>query len=123
MNARVFVVQQPTGRDDEGRVIPTFDLSPAETYGELVFVLGPTENPFADAQATLMRISNRFLEERFGDEDWVLLVGNPVLIGLMSVVAAQYSDRLRVLQWKRSARCYEPVEVQVFEDESEPEPA
>lgn len=120
---RVFAVQQPTGRDDSGRVVPSMDLTPAETFGDLIFVLREQENPFSDPQGTLDRIVECLRDNEFCEHDWVLLVGNPVLIGLMSIAAIGLSDKFRVLQWKRAAGVYAPVEVQVSDEVLGCEPA
>lgn len=114
MSPRVFAVQQPTGRDPStGLVRPTMDLNPAFQYGELHFILRDTENPFADVDATARKILSVLEVEGFNDDDWLLLVGNPILIGLVSAIAGDLVGHLRMLQWNRTARSYLPIEVQL----------
>ena len=44
---RVFVVQnQHRWNRDAGRFEPKFDLTPAQQFGELVYLLSPTAAPF-----------------------------------------------------------------------------
>lgn len=103
---RVFVVHQPTGRDRvTGQIGPTMDLSPATAFGPLVFVLGETENPFADVSATVARVWGRMSDEGFSSHDYVLLVGSPILIGIVTAVAAAIADgRVKMLQWSGKSR-------------------
>ncbi len=113
MTTRVFAVHQPTGRDREtGAIKPTMDLSPAREYGELRFVLREWENPFVDLDATAAEV-RRVLEGEMQPGDWLLLVGNPVLIGVVAAVAAQLQGELRMLQWDRAAHRYLPVTAQL----------
>lgn len=113
--SRVFAVQQPTGRDPaSGDIRDTMDLSPAEEFGEITFILHQAHNPFDDPDETAAGIRFVLQEEGFGPADWLLLVGNPILIGLVAAVAAPMADsRLRLLQWSRAEGRYTPVEAQL----------
>jgi hypothetical protein len=113
-NPRVFVVHQPTGRDrSTGAIKPTMDLSPAREYGELRYILREWENPFNDFNATATEVRRVLEGEGFNDADWLLLVGNPCLIGLVAAQAVLITGDLRLLQWDRSSHRYQPVEAQV----------
>lgn len=112
---RVFVVHQPTGRDKTtGAIKPTMDLSPAREFGDLRFILREWENPFTDIDATVAEVRRVLEGEELDAEDWLLLVGNPVLIGIVSAVAVELAEGvLRMLQWNRSEHRYMPVIAQV----------
>lgn len=112
---RVFVVHQPTGRDKTtGAIKPTMDLSPAREFGELRFILREWENPFTDIDATVAEVRRVLEGEELDAGDWLLLVGNPVLIGIVSAVAVELAEGvLRMLQWNRSEHRYMPVIAQV----------
>ena len=112
--SRVFVVHQPTGRDPYTHAVrPTMDLSPALEYGDLRYILRDSENPFSNPQATMDEVLRVFEDEQLSGDDWVLLVGNPVLIGMVAAAAAQRTGALRCLQWNRTERRYMPVVAQV----------
>ena len=112
--SRVFAVQQPTGRDrDTGKIRDTMDLSPAALFGEILFVLREWENPFSNIQATLEEIRRVLDVDQFGEDDYLLLVGNPILIGLVTSEAADRVDSLRMLQWNRNSGHYTPLSVQL----------
>lgn len=113
--SRVFVVHQPTGRDRAtGAIKPTMDLSPALEYGELRFILREWENPFNDLDATASEVRRVLLGEGFNHDDWLLLVGNPVLIGLVAAEASRHTGGfLNMLQWDRTAHRYLSVSAQL----------
>jgi hypothetical protein len=115
---RVFVVHQPTGRDNvSGDIRNTMDLTPATEFGQLVYVLREDENPFGNIQATASRIERVLDTWDFGPTDWLLLVGNPILIGMLSAIASERCGHLRMLQWSRADRAYRPVEVTIWEED------
>lgn len=113
MTVRVFVVHQPTGRDREtGAIKPTMDLTPAAQFGELRFILREWVNPFTDLDATVAEV-RRVLQGEMRGGDWLLLVGNPVLIGVTAAIAGGLFGELRLLQWDRTAHRYLPVTAQL----------
>jgi hypothetical protein len=112
--SRVFVVHQPTGRDKgTGAIRPTMDLSPALEWGELRFIMREWENPFINFDATAAEVHRVLVGEGLTLEDWLLLVGNPCLIGLVAAEAARITGGLRMLQWDRSQHRYLAVSAQL----------
>lgn len=107
----VFVVQEQHRFDHSiGRLVPKFDLSPAEQHGRLVYLLSPTASPFSlgsvDTPGTVLAELMDKLQQ-FGDDDHLLLIGNPVLIGVATAIAADCNDgRVRLLQWSGKDRRY-----------------
>jgi hypothetical protein len=90
------------------------DLSPACEFGELRFILREWENPFNNLDLTAAEVHRVLVGEQFGLDDWLLLVGNPVLIGLVAAEASRRTDGyLRMLQWSRSDHRYLPVTAQL----------
>ena len=113
--SRVFAVQQPTGRDrDTGAIRPTMDLTPATEFGELRFLLRDYHHPFRDPSGTAAEVRRVLELEGFSSDDWLLLVGNPSLIGIVAAQAALLTGgRLRLLQWDRPRHRYRPLEAQL----------
>lgn len=109
----VFVVQDHRRYDKAtGRFEAVHDLTPAQEYGELRYLLTPTAAPWhptsvlPDLWAGL---------KDFCDSDYLLLTGNPILIGWATAVAADMNEgRVKLLQWSGKDRRYTPVESQVF---------
>jgi len=114
MKPKVWAVHQPTGRDPYTKaIVNTMDLSPAEEYGELRFVFRDWENPFADPQFTYDEVCQVFDEEGLSEGDYVLLVGNPILIGLVCSAVTDRLTELNLLQWDRVQGKYLPVSVKL----------
>lgn len=110
--SRVFAVQQHRRFDREaGELVDVHDLSPALRFGELLYLLSPTAAPWAVGEV-VEELEGKLWDYR--PEDYLLMVGNPVLCCLAAVVAARASGgRLRFLQWNGRSHEYIPVEAQV----------
>ena len=107
----VWIAQKPTYRDASGEYREKHDLSPAKEFGELRTVLNDDINPFRNMDVTLDEI--RRATNDYKDGDYMLLVGNPVLISLVAISISEMADELKFLQWNRTRRCYGEVEVKL----------
>lgn len=102
--SKVYVVQN-THKLDRGTstLVPKYDMSSAARFGELVYLLTPNAKPH-DPSVTV-ELNEKLLG--FTDEDFLLLVGNPALIGFAVAIAADNNDgRVKVLQWDGKNREY-----------------
>jgi len=108
---RVFVVQNQHRWDARTeRLVEKYDLSPAREFGELVYLLGPKAAPFRP-DTVVPELKEKL--ETFGDEDFLLLIGNPVLIGLASILAAEANEgSLTMLQWSGKDQKYMPIKIE-----------
>ena len=95
---RVFVVQKTMRFDHKmGELVPKFDVGPAMEYGHLEYLLSPTASPFRP-QTILGELHSKLRD--FNSDDHLLLIGNPVIIGMSVAIAAEYNDGdVNVLQW------------------------
>ena len=107
---RVFVVQNQQRRNRHtGELEPKFDLTPAEDYGELVYLLSPSASPFRP-EPIVSELQQKLIH--FEQGDYLLLVGNPVLIGLSVAIAADANDgEVSLLQWSGKEQRYIAVRV------------
>ncbi len=112
--SRVYVVQQPMMRDrSTSELVPKFDLSDAKVFGELVFLLGDRARPWRPNDEGHLQVSAGILDEiedrlaDFGDDDFLLLTGNPILIGIAAHLAWEINGgRVWFLQWHGRDRRY-----------------
>ena len=112
----VFVVQNALHRrHDTGELVPKFDYTPAEEFGEIVYLLSDQARPFV-----LAPIIDELHEKlsSFGPDDYLLLTGNPTLLGLAFAIAADYNNgNIKVLQWHGRSGTYVAIEARgVFAD-------
>jgi len=108
-NPRVFVVNQPMRFDKEaGTIVPAIDLSPAEEFGQLEFLL-----PDGELQGSPEEVVEEIREglEHFTKDDFLLLTGDPRAIAWAAVIAAERSPVLQLLHWSRVARRYRVASV------------
>lgn len=106
--SRVYIVQKQMRWDTQAeKLVPRFNLDSAEQYGDMEFLLSPTAAPFS-GQPIVDEMRHKL--QHFQEEDYLLLVGNPVLIGWAMTLASQYSDRVKALQWSGKDQSYIPVE-------------
>lgn len=107
---RVFVVQNQH-RWDGGtqRFVPKYDMSSAEAYGPLVYLLSPTAAPF-NSGPIIEELREKLREYRDGDH--LLLIGNPALILAVGAIAASYNNgRVSVLQWSGKDQKYIDIQL------------
>lgn len=110
----VFAVQNQMRFDQEkGELVERFpSIHKAERYGKIEFLLSPSASPFSP---DLVIGDLHFKLKDFSDADHLLLVGNPVLIGLSVAIAAHYnSGRIRFLQWSGKHFDYTEVVTKIY---------
>jgi hypothetical protein len=106
----VYVIQDVQRMDREtGLLSSKLDFGPAREFGELSFLLSPTAGPF-NPDSIIDELHGKLCD--FTGADCLLLVGNPVLIGLAVSIAASYNEGcVNLLQWSGSQRRYIMIHV------------
>ena len=95
--------------------MPNHDIAPAMRFGNLSVLL-PSNTQIAFSTVPTVRLLKRKLRG-FTDNDFLLLTGDPVAMGLASSIAAVYnSGRYRVLKWDRREHMYIPVNIDITEN-------
>lgn len=104
--AKVYVTQE---RD--------FDFSPAEQFGELVFM---TANDFWNIKKSrhnddLVNELDRHLKEyKPADGDYLLLAGSTMVIATVFMLLGRYGYKnVSILRWSNRDRVYEPAEINI----------
>lgn len=102
----VYVVQRATFRE-AGIVKDKYDLTPAEEFGELVELLDPWAKPF-DTGPIVDELFEKLVY--FSDSDFIICIGNPILLALAVSVAVDINEgRVSLLQWNGRQGEYVPV--------------
>ena len=112
-SSRVFVVQRPAFYDREKRGWRNkYDLTPAETFGKLVFLLRPG-NVFRDKLDTAVGHLQRELAD-YSPNDHILAIGDPVAIAATVMVAASKTDgQVSLLKYDRMEDKYDAYLVKI----------
>lgn len=101
---RVFIPQVPSRYDTNvGSWLPTVNIDPAKKFGELNVMLPPEANRLE--MSSIVNVLKRMMKD-YGPEDYVLALGDPMIISLASVIAERAVGRLRLLKWDRMQREY-----------------
>jgi len=110
--AKVFVVQLPHRFDPEtGKSKPYMDITPASAYGEIEFLLEPTEHVF-NSGPIVKSLSKKLA--KFSSEDFIVALGDPTAIGIAAAIAARNNRGLvNMLKWERKTGQYVKVEFDI----------
>ncbi len=93
----VFVVQEQIGKN----------ISPASQFGEIKSLLGQGFQFGHDSGDVVSELSEKL--KGFNDLDYLLLMGDPVAIGLAVAVASDHNKgRVQLLKWDRQEKIYLP---------------
>jgi hypothetical protein len=108
--SKVFCVTEPiTYRD--GAPVTLFDISPALKYGEIEILAKHNHNMFATVPMV------RFFREKlkdFNDDDYILPVGDPVIIATVAAIAADMNNgQYKILKWDKPTRQYASIQVNI----------
>jgi len=97
----VYVVQEVPGRN----------ITSASKHGELVALL-PAGDIVLSPQPTVRRLRTALRD--FNDDDFLLLMGDPVAIGLATAIAAEINvGKVAFLKWDRQEQLYYIVRADV----------
>ncbi len=102
---RVFVTQEVTHRENKGgRLVKKFDFSKAWRYGQLVFLTSQTKAVY-EPSVVLGSALNKLRD--FNDEDYLLPIGDPVVVSACAAAAAAANrGRMNVLKWDKNSKDY-----------------
>jgi hypothetical protein len=97
---------------ENGAWIPTIDVSPASQLGELKVLL-PSGFNYPTADEVVPQLKNA-LRDFDPDNDYLLSVGDPLVIAAASALIAYEHDYFRLLKWDRQQRRYIPIMVKLY---------
>jgi hypothetical protein len=88
------------------------NISPALKYGEIHVLLPPGQVTFSIGPASFEL--NRQLS-KYTKDDYLLLIGDPIAIGLACAIAAkQTNGELKLLKWDKQEMNYIPLTMNIF---------
>lgn len=98
----VYVAQEVDGKN----------ISPALKYGKIQVLLPPGQVTFSIGPASFEL--NRQLSH-YTKDDYLLLIGDPIAIGLACAIAArQTNGEIKLLKWDKQEMCYIPLAMNIF---------
>lgn len=110
--ARVFIVCEPT-QNVAGERMRKVDLTPAAAYGDPVLLLKYSQSQL-DMTGAVETLYDRL--DDFNDEDFMVPIGDPVLMCAAAMVAASRNNgRVKLLKWDRLQHSYIPIQLEIKE--------
>jgi len=110
--SKVYVIQNVLRKYPDG-TLRSLDYSQAERFGEVIFLFDGSKQVVMSPQPTIRKLKS--LLKGFKDNDYLLLVGDPALIGLTcSVVSSITSGRYNMLKYDRLEKDYFPIRVDIY---------
>ena len=105
---RVFVVTE-TGNHN---------ITPAMEFGDIEVILPPRAQITFSVVPTVNRIKRAL--SGFTDDDFLLFIGDPVAISVVSSVAASKNNgRYKCLKWDKFERRYIPIQIDLYPQKGE----
>jgi hypothetical protein len=87
-------------------------------YGAIETILPPNAQIAFSIAPTIRRIKRKL--EKFSDDDYLLFIGDPTAIGVVSAVAASINNgRYKCLKWDKFEKKYIPIQVDLFPKKGE----
>lgn len=108
---RVFITQNPMRRNVYNDLVYKYDLTAAREYGSLEVLLasGPV---LISPQIAIDKLRNKLRD--FKPNDWLLCLGDPVVIAAASAIVAEVNNGvIPVLVWDRQVKRYLSIVVDI----------
>jgi len=106
-NSKVYVIQELPGT----RLgTPKFNIMGASRYGEIITLLPENSQIIMSPGPLIFKL--RKLLKNFNKKDYLLLTGDPAIIGVAcSIVSDITNGKYNLLKWDKQERKYYPVEI------------
>ena len=107
----VYVVQEIAGTR-EGR--PKFNIMGAAAYGKLKFLLDERSQIIFSPGPLIFKLRSALRD--FKSTDYLLLTGDPAIIGVTCSIVSEYTNgKFNLLKWDKQERRYYPIEINLYE--------
>ena len=106
----VYVIQEVPGTK-EGR--PKINILGAQKYGEIKMLLKEDSQIIFSPGPIVFKLKK--LLKDFSQDDYLLLTGDPAIIGVAcSVVSDLTGGQYKLLKWDKQERLYYPIELNIY---------
>jgi hypothetical protein len=107
----VYVIQEIPGTKTGN---PKINIIGASKYGEFKFLLPELSQMIFSPGPLIFKLRN--LLKNFTSEDYLLLTGDPAIIGVAcSIVSDMTNGKYNLLKWDKQERQYYPIEINLYE--------
>ncbi len=107
----IYVIQEIPGTASGN---PKINIMGASKYGEFKFLLPELSQIIFSPGPLIFKLRN--LLKNFTQDDYLLLTGDPAIIGVAcSIVSDMTNGKYNLLKWDKQERQYYPIEINLYE--------
>jgi|TARA_R110002020_G_scaffold146593_2_gene321250 hypothetical protein len=107
----VYIIQEVPGTR-EGN--PRINIMGAAKYGQFKFLLPESSQIIFSPGPLVFKL--RSLLKNFNENDYLLLTGDPAIIGVAcSIVSDMTNGKYNLLKWDKQERTYYPISINLYE--------
>ena len=107
----IYVIQEIPGTASGN---PKINIMGAAKYGEFKFLLPEFSQMIFSPGPLIFKLRN--LLKNFTQDDYLLLTGDPAIIGVAcSIVSDMTNGKYNLLKWDKQERQYYPIEINLYE--------
>jgi len=107
-NPVVYVVQEALKKNRDGTVVPRVDLTPAESYGEIQYLLAWSDTKKLPIDQIIWKLRRALAN--FTSNDYILMIGSPTAMWLSGAIAAENNEGyVKTLEWDNNNNCYNVI--------------
>ena len=108
---KVYVIQEVAGTKSGA---PKINIMGAAKYGKFEFLLPEFSQIIFSPGPLIFKLRKTL--KNFTTEDYLLLTGDPAIIGVAcSIVSDMTNGRYNLLKWDKQERQYYPIEINLYE--------
>ena len=108
---KVYVIQEVAGTKSGA---PKINIMGAAKYGKFEFLLPEFSQIIFSPGPLIFKLRKAL--KNFTTEDYLLLTGDPAIIGVAcSIVSDMTNGRYNLLKWDKQERQYYPIEINLYE--------
>lgn len=111
IQSKVYLIQEIPGTA-QGQ--PKYNILGAQKYGKIITMLPEFSQMILSPGPLIHKL--RMLLKNYTEEDYLLLSGDPAIIGVVcSVVADITNGKYKLLKWDRQEKTYYPIEINIHQ--------
>ena len=108
---KVYVIQEVAGTKSGS---PKINIMGAAKYGSFEFLLPEFSQIIFSPGPLIFKLRKAL--KNFTTEDFLLLTGDPAIIGVAcSIVSDMTNGKYNLLKWDKQERAYYPIEINLYE--------
>ena len=108
---KVYLIQEIPGTS---KLEPKYNVLGAQKYGEIITMLPEFSQLILSPGPLIIKL--RTLLKNYTSQDFLLLSGDPAIIGVVcSIVCEMTNGRYKLLKWDRQEKTYYPIEINIHQ--------